>query len=463
MYHTLFSLSGLAMLGWALLIFLPGWRFTRLVAQTAVFPLYLSVLYAVGVVSVFLEMGPGFMADFGSAEGVLALLATGPVALVAWIHILAFDQVVGVLIFRDNMRGRFVPLPVQSVLLLATLMLGPLGFLTYWAIRSVRRGSARVAWGDAEQGAEPGAEGLTPPPPVRPAAAFRAVVQGDTPLEMLLGVWRREPVLVKLAFLGFAFAVAGTALAASNGGWLLAPEGRLLEAVKFDLAIGIFLLTLALVLPFAPFSERGRRRWVRWAVGLTVFAYAMENVQAWRGLDPRFSAVAGPVDQMLGGVFLLAALGLMVLFIILFLPFFRGEALSDHPTLRLALRYGGGAAMFGFGAGVAMSVVNGRSAGAAGDLMMIHAAGFHAVQAVPLVALLAGAGALPEALARRWTHLAGAGWLLLCVGLAVQAWLGRPPTEPALGLSLAATGFAVWGLAVVVAMRGRRRVRVAVT
>jgi len=460
MYHTLFSLSGLAMLGWALLIFLPGWRFTRLVAQTAVFPLYLSVLYAVGVVSVIAEMGPGFMADFGSAEGVLALLATGPVALVAWIHILAFDQLVGVLIYRDNMRGRFVPLPVQSVILVATLMLGPLGFLTYWAIRSARRGSARLAWGDAE----PEAETPTPPhAPERSAAAFRAVVQGDSPLEMLVAVWRREPVLVKLAFLGFALAVAGTALAATNGGWLLAPEGRLLEAVKFDLSIGIFLLTLALVLPFAPFSERGHRRWVRWAVGLTVFAYAMENVQAWRGLDPRFSAVAGPLDQMLGGVFFLAAIGLMVLFIVLLVPFFGRKTLPDHPTLRLALRYGAGAAMFGFGVGVAMSAVSGRSAGAAGDLMIIHAAGFHGLQAVPLVALLVGgAGALPEALARRWTHVAGAGWLLLCVGLVVQAWLDRAPTEPALGLSLAATGFAVWGSALVVAMRGRRRMPVAV-
>lgn len=59
------------------------------------------------------------------------LLANADAALVVWIHILVFDQLVGVFIYRDNMRERVAPLPVQSAILFLTLMFGPAGFLVY--------------------------------------------------------------------------------------------------------------------------------------------------------------------------------------------------------------------------------------------------------------------------------------------------------------------------------------------
>jgi hypothetical protein len=147
MYRTLFDIAGIAMLGWLLLVLLPGWKVTRRIAESAIFPVFLCVLYVAGLAAVLRELGPGFMRDFGSADGVLALLRIESIALVAWIHILAFDQLVGVLIYRDNMKHRFVPLPVQSVLLVATLMLGPVGFLSYWAVR-VARTRRPLAWGE---------------------------------------------------------------------------------------------------------------------------------------------------------------------------------------------------------------------------------------------------------------------------------------------------------------------------
>lgn len=64
MYHTLFSLAGLAMVGWALLIVLPTWRVTRRIAESAAFPLFLCLLYFIGIVAVFGEMGPGIMVLF---------------------------------------------------------------------------------------------------------------------------------------------------------------------------------------------------------------------------------------------------------------------------------------------------------------------------------------------------------------------------------------------------------------
>ena len=450
MYRTLFDVAGLAMLGWLLLIFLPGWKFTRRVAETAVFPVYLCVLYLIGIVAVFRELGPGMMGDFGSADGVLGLLRMESVALVAWIHILAFDQVVGLLIYRDNMRHRFVPLPVQSVLLFATLMLGPLGFLTYYAVRTMRSRQF-VAWGERDQ--EPAAA-PTPAPVTVPH--FRSVVTGGTVLENVISLLRRHPTLTGLGVLGLVLAGVTSLVALLNGGWRLGAEGRLLEAAKFDVAVGIYVLTLALMLPFAPFTERGRRRWIGWMIGLSMYGYVVENVQAWRGLDPRFSTVAGPVDQAIGGIFFFTALGLIVLFGILVARFFRESALPDHPALRLALRYAAGGAAFAFGVGVAMSLLRGRVVAGTGDLMPIHAAGFHGLQAVPLVALLLGASSRRFADAERWVHLAGSGWLMLCLGMVIQAFTGHPLLQITPALMLSLVGVLAWGTALVHAVHARR-------
>ena len=72
MYVALFNLAGIAMLGWLLLILLPAWKVTRWIARTAAFPVFLSVVYVLGIVPLLMRTGPGIMGDFGSAEGVTA-------------------------------------------------------------------------------------------------------------------------------------------------------------------------------------------------------------------------------------------------------------------------------------------------------------------------------------------------------------------------------------------------------
>ncbi len=138
---TLFNLAGPAILAWVFLIFAPKWRGTQWLARTAVVPALLCLLYVVGVVWLISNAGFGFIRDFGNADGVAKLMAQRDIALVAWIHFLAFDQVIGIFIYRDNMHHRYVPIPVQSVILFLTLMLGPLGFLSYYLLRWARSGS----------------------------------------------------------------------------------------------------------------------------------------------------------------------------------------------------------------------------------------------------------------------------------------------------------------------------------
>lgn len=141
MYLTLFTLAGFAAPAWALLIFLPTWRGTRWLARSAIIPALIALLYVIGIGAQISQAGVGFMRDFGSAEGVAGLMAQQNIALVAWIHFLAFDQLVGIFIYRDNMHHRYVPIPLQSAILFLTFMLGPVGFLTYYLIRWARSGS----------------------------------------------------------------------------------------------------------------------------------------------------------------------------------------------------------------------------------------------------------------------------------------------------------------------------------
>jgi len=146
-YVALFNVAGWAVVMWLLFIFLPKWGATRLLARWEVFPVLLSILYVVGVTAALSATGLGIVRDFGSAEGVTRLLARQDVALVAWIHILAFDQLIAHHIYRDNMEHRYVPLVVQSALLFLTLMFGPAGFLIYYLLRLLRRGRASAGRG----------------------------------------------------------------------------------------------------------------------------------------------------------------------------------------------------------------------------------------------------------------------------------------------------------------------------
>jgi len=136
---------------------------------------------------------------------------------------------------------------------------------------------------------------------------------GSLPLtEIIRRGWRRmmeTPALVVMGFVGIGLGLICLAVMFARGGVPIPPEGDLHKPATFNIAVGIYILTTALLLPSAGFSERGRKRWVRWNVGLFAYAYIIETVQVFRGLDPRFSRHGTPLDQIAGGVFFLTALG----------------------------------------------------------------------------------------------------------------------------------------------------------
>jgi hypothetical protein len=440
---ALFNLAGFAIFGWLLLILLPTWRVTRWAANTAVFPVFLSLLYIIGIVPVVMRAGPGIMGDFGTAEGVLRLLADPDVALIAWIHILAFDQVVGMMIYRDNMTHRYVPIPVQSVLLAATLMFGPLGFLTYFLLRawSSRRREVRKqqpAETVPSVGGVPASEGI--------GMALRTAASG------VLGLLRRERAVTAVALLGIVLGLGCAAAIGIRGGELVGTEGHLRKAMTFDVAVGIYLLTLVMLMPLARFSPAGGAAWRVAQVGLTLFAFGMENVQVARGIDPRFTRVGSGMDQMLGGFFFLAAVGMIVLFAIL-----AGKILmrrmdgADGPLL-LALRYAGAATFGAFAAGMWMSIIGGSRVGAA-SILPLHAVGFHGLQALPLVAILLTWAGMAADRARPWMHAAGIAWLAACAGVAWQTVQGRPALELSPANGITAGALLAWAVVAALALR----------
>lgn len=131
----LFSAANLlAMLGWALLILVPRWKYTRILVQGAVIPILLSGLYLFLLVRHYGEMGEG---GFGSLDELAILFSNKNLIFLGWVHYLAFDLWLGTWEYNDAMRHgihRLVLLPCQ----LLTFFAGPVGLFLYITIRNIK-------------------------------------------------------------------------------------------------------------------------------------------------------------------------------------------------------------------------------------------------------------------------------------------------------------------------------------
>ena len=104
-----------------------------------VIPLSIALVYAVLIVRYM----PGADGGFGSLADVAKLFAQPGLLLAGWVHYLAFDLFVGSWQVRDATRRR-VPHVLVIPCLIMTFMLGPMGLLTYWGLRSLKSGPASL-------------------------------------------------------------------------------------------------------------------------------------------------------------------------------------------------------------------------------------------------------------------------------------------------------------------------------
>ena len=268
--------------------------------------------------------------------------------------------------------------------------------------------------------------------------------------------YSEERSLFYFGLLGIGLGLIGMIVMAVRGRFI-PPEGYVYKAVSFDIAIGIYILTIILLVPLAGFSARGRRRW-RWcSIALALYVYCVENIQIYRGRDPRFSRIGSAVDNIVGNLFALSAIGLIVMFLILTWRFFSSRTEINGSPLLLGIRYGCAAVLLAFIVGLWMGANQGPMIGPRGNLLPLHAAGFHGLQAVPLVALLLGWARVPASSARVWVHAAGLAWLGACAAIAWQTARGYTVIEPSAAILLAGALLLVWLLCAVRASISWRR------
>ncbi|MDS0474845.1 ABA4-like family protein [Natrinema sp. 1APR25-10V2] len=117
---------------WVLMIVAPEWDVTERIVDSPLVALPAALLYLVFLLPQASSVAVAVLSP--SLSGLATLLATDAGAKFAWAHFLAFDLLVGRWIYRDASRRGIPPL-VVSPLLVLTLLFGPVGYLSYCAIR----------------------------------------------------------------------------------------------------------------------------------------------------------------------------------------------------------------------------------------------------------------------------------------------------------------------------------------
>ncbi len=131
-----FSIANLiAMPMWVLMIILPKWKVTQFLMDFKIIPILLSIIYAI-YIAMAMQIGGGM--DFGSLSSVMALFTEENAVLAGWVHYLAFDLLVGMWIIDQNKKIGIHQL-LLAPCLFATFMLGPVGFLSFIIIKSIKR------------------------------------------------------------------------------------------------------------------------------------------------------------------------------------------------------------------------------------------------------------------------------------------------------------------------------------
>lgn len=140
---TVFQLASLLVMPfWALMIFAPGWRWTDRIVASPWIVAGPSVVYAVLALPALGGLLPA-LANPQLAQ-IAELLGRPEGALLAWMHFLAFDLFVGRRVYLDA-RKHLISKWISGPVLGLVLMLGPLGLLSWLAVRALRQPPARSA------------------------------------------------------------------------------------------------------------------------------------------------------------------------------------------------------------------------------------------------------------------------------------------------------------------------------
>lgn len=246
----------------------------------------------------------------------------------------------------------------------------------------------------------------------------------DAKTQSIIQLLREEKALTLTGLLGFL-------LAGVCGIWVLIfgetvpPDGNVLHAFSFDAALGLFLLSTAAIAPFSGLGAKGRMFFRRSFILLALYSFFAETVQNMRGMNPRFVKSDALFDVIVSSIFTFVALLLILCYLYLSIQFFKKKVYTLNPEMALGTKYAMIAVVVSFAAGIWISINQGRMVGGHGNIIWLHGLGFHALQAVPIVAWLAGRSAIPNGSRSKFIHFTGIAYLLGLTAIAWQTYLGN--------------------------------------
>ncbi|MEH7012124.1 hypothetical protein V7087_15150 [Neobacillus niacini] len=258
-----------------------------------------------------------------------------------------------------------------------------------------------------------------------------------------------ERALVITGIFGFILS-AGIAIYMFFRGSIILPEGNVKDAFSFNAAIGIFILSIAAILPLTSLGIL-KRKVVRWFfIAASFYSYTIETVQNFRGLNPRFSR-EGTVVDMAGGIFFgVVSLVLVTLAILLGIHFFRMKKTHQRPLLIIGIRYAFLSVLAANIAGIWMILLQDRFTGGAGNIIILHGIGFHALQTLILPAWLLEKVRVNDSIKKRLIHYSSNAWMLSILLIGTQTVLGRSVFELTPLPILASLLMLVWFIMLVV-------------
>ena len=269
-------------------------------------------------------------------------------------------------------------------------------------------------------------------------------------IEKSIHLFEGERSLVITGMLGLILA-AGIFVFIYFQGPIILPEGNLNDAFSFNAAVGIFFVSIAAILPFARLGTR-KRQAIRWLLILVaLYFYGIETIQNFRGLAPRFTEGGTELDGIASVLFGVVALLFVILLILLMIQFFRIKPPYERPLLILGIRYALVSVLLANMAGIWMSILQDRFVGDAGNLIVLHGMGFHALQTLIIPGWLLEKTNVNERLQKLIIHYGGIAWLLSIILIGLQTGLGRSVFELTFLPILAILLLLVWLYTVIVA------------
>jgi hypothetical protein len=468
--NAIFRLSNLLVLPfWFLMILLPRWRWTRRIMRSPFVSAAPALLYGGLVLPRIGAIWPAVTRP--TLSGITDLLASPAGATIAWVHFLAFDLLVGRWIYLDA-QERQVPALIMAPVFFLTLMLGPVGFLLYLAVRFIGGFTAHHETANPGNKVSKGTATL----PVTPVAR-RAMEASRNFLRQALKVSRPLTFLGIIMVSTFLATIIGIALDHR----VIAGAPAWLKPAKFAISVSIYCFTFVWLLGFV----QNRPRLVRLAGSVTVFSITVEMIviimQAIRGTTSHFNMTT-PLDSVLwmamGGFIVLVWAMNLLLAILLIMQRMPDRAFAWSLRLGILISFVGMASAFlmvgpTHAQVVALAnhgprIIGAHTVGAAdgnpglpvvgwstvgGDLRIPHFAGLHGLQVLPFFGWLITQKRRVFARLRDQHRLAlvwigGMGYLGMVVLLAWQALRGQSlihcdsRTIAAFGVLIFGTGLA---------------------